>query len=84
VQAFLTFDTAGIDPDTVEQVTLRSDALRLIGTPFEDLGILSADIVEFDRISPALWNREPIGDAYAFSRVSAEKERMENYYHRKK
>ena len=41
---------------------LRSDNVRVSGTPFEDLGNLTVEEIRYDAFSRALWNADPVSD----------------------
>jgi hypothetical protein len=61
VQLYLTFDVpAGTD---VNSALIRSDALHVAGTPFEDLGPLLAEPVRYGAFGPDLFDLEATGRA---------------------
>jgi hypothetical protein len=60
VQTFLTFAVPG--GMTVGRAVLRSDALTVIGSPFDDLGQLLAEPVEYSLFGPDLFDLSAIGD----------------------
>ena len=53
----------------IAKATLSSDALSVLGNPFNDLGELHADVIAFDTIAPLLWDRESTQSACTFTRV---------------
>jgi hypothetical protein len=59
VQLFVTFPLEAVGGDVVA-ATLRSNALRVTGTPFADLGPLQVEEVRYDRFGPELWDLEPL------------------------
>jgi hypothetical protein len=73
VQIFLTFDVSGVPAGKIESAVLRSESVRVTGSPFEDLGVLQAEEVRYDGFSSALWNLTPPnnGAACTLSRLAA-------------
>lgn len=77
VQIFLTVDLARGDNDedlldggwTIQSALLSSDNVDFNGTPFVDLGDLTAEEIRFDDFSSALWNAdvEPGGQSCVFA-----------------
>jgi hypothetical protein len=63
VQAFLTFPLLE-DLNTLA-ATLHSDVLQTRGTPFEDLGALTVQRVEYTEFGAQLFNLAPSGDPLA-------------------
>ena len=59
VQIFLTFDISNVPPGPVTSATLRSDNFTARGTPFDDLGMLSAIEMRGSQFSPGLWDAKP-------------------------
>lgn len=64
VQAFLTF--APLPASPVATATLTSRQVKISGNPFRDLGPLRAEVVAYDRFSPAVWDLQPTGTACIF------------------
>lgn len=60
VQIFLTFDLSEIPPGKVQSAELSSVHASVSGTPFEDLGALTAEEVRYTGFSSALWNLIPV------------------------
>ncbi|MFQ5425725.1 MAG: hypothetical protein ACE5EV_01435 [Gaiellales bacterium] len=60
VQIFLTFPLEPLGGREVGRATLTADGVDVAGTPFEDLGDLSAEQVRFTEFGPALWEKEPV------------------------
>ena len=60
VQAFLTFDLANVPRGPVVAAVLRSDHASSQGSPYRDLGPLTAEEVRYDAFSPDLWNLPPV------------------------
>jgi hypothetical protein len=60
VQTFLTFPLP--EGVSTSAATLHSDALGTRGTPFEDLGALTVQRVEYTDFGPQLFNLAPSGD----------------------
>lgn len=59
VQIFLTFDLSEIPPGKVQSAELSSKYASVSGTPFQDLGALTAEEVRYPGFSSALWNLIP-------------------------
>ena len=68
VQIWLTFDIPSRTP-VPSLAVLRSGALTVRGTPFEDLGVLLVEPVSYDTFGPALFDRSSIGDAVTCRRT---------------
>ena len=62
VQIFLTFDLSGIPPGRVRSAVLSSGNPSVSGTPFKDLGVLTAKEVRYSEFSSALWDLAPPGN----------------------
>ena len=60
VQLFLTFDLSDISPGKVRSAVLSSEHASISGTPFKDLGTLTAAEVRYSEFSSALWNLIPV------------------------
>jgi hypothetical protein len=73
VQIFLTFDLAGVPSGAVQSAILRSANGSVSGTPYVDLGNLSAEEMRFDAFSSALWNQAPeaTGNSCVFATSAA-------------
>jgi hypothetical protein len=56
VQIFLSFDITGVPNGTVHLATLSTDNGSVTGTPYQDLGSLTAEEIRYDSFSAALWN----------------------------
>jgi hypothetical protein len=57
VQTFITFDLTTVPTGEVTSAVLRpTSSPRITGTPFQDLGALGLEEVQFDAFSSALWN----------------------------
>lgn len=76
VQFFLTFDLGSIPSGAsvitrtgfkIASATLRSKNIHVQGSPFENLGALKAEVVNYDAFSSVLWNRQPDGPACVFT-----------------
>lgn len=76
VQFFLAFDLGAIPSGAsvatktgfkIASATLRSKNIHVQGSPFEDLGVLKAEVMSYDSFSSALWNKQPDGPACAFT-----------------
>ena len=63
VQAFLTFPLP--EAMSATSATLRSDLLKTRGTPFDDLGALIVERVEYREFGPHLFDLSPSGDPSA-------------------
>lgn len=61
VQMFLTFPLP--ETSNTASATLSSDVLKTRGTPFDDLGVLVAERVEYDEFGPHLFALASSGDA---------------------
>jgi len=66
IQIYLTFEAGSLA--SVSSAELSSDALTVRGTPFADLGPLSAEPVRYDVFGPALFDLDAIGPAVACRR----------------
>lgn len=66
VQIYLTFE--GRSLASVSSAVLSSDALKVRGAPFADLGPLSAEPVRYAVFGPALFDLDAIGPAVACRR----------------
>ena len=62
VQFFLTFELPGSVP-AASSVLLASDALVVQGSPFDDLGSLSAEVVAYESFGPQLFDAPALSDA---------------------
>ncbi len=60
VQAFLTFDLADVPRGQVVAAMLRSNHASTRGSPYRDLGPLTAEEIRYDLFSPDLWNLPPL------------------------
>jgi hypothetical protein len=60
VQKFLTFSLS--EPVTAGSATLHSDLLQTQGTPFDDLGVLTAERVQYDEFGPHLFDLPASGE----------------------
>ena len=60
VQIFLTFDLGRLPKGTVQSAVLRSVRPAISGTPFEDLGELTAEEIRYDGFSSGLWGLAPV------------------------
>ena len=60
VQAFLTFDLADVPQGQVVAAVLRSNHASTRGSPYRDLGPLTAEEIRYDAFSPDLWNLPPL------------------------
>jgi hypothetical protein len=60
VQAFLTFDLADVPRGGVVAALLRSNHASTRGSPYRDLGPLTAEEIRFDLFSADLWNLPPL------------------------
>ena len=67
VQLFLTFELPGVALGATSAV-LASNALTVFGTPFEDLGPLSAEVVTYDTFGPHLFDTPALSDAVPCAR----------------
>lgn len=70
IQFFLTFDVGAISVDMIVSATLRSKSVYIQGSPFEDLGLLKAEIVRYSVFSSELWNIKPVSQACIFGTFS--------------
>jgi len=68
LQLFLTFDVPSGTP-TPESAVLRSDLMSVSGSPFEDLGELTIEPVEYESFGPPLFDLEAAGPAAVCSRT---------------
>ena len=62
VQIFLTFDLTEIPPGRVQSAVLSSEHASVSGSPFQDLGALTAEEVRYTEFSSALWDLAPVED----------------------
>jgi len=60
VQMFLTFDLSSVSDSEFRSAVLSSESAHVQGTPFEDLGALRVEAVEYNQFSSVLWELEPI------------------------
>ncbi len=60
VQLFLTFDLSEMPVGKVQSAELSSEHATVSGTPFEDLGALTAEEVRYTGFSSALWTLLPV------------------------
>jgi len=56
VQAFISFDISELAAKDYQKATLFSPFLKVSGTPFEDLGKIVVEQIEFERFSSSLWD----------------------------
>jgi len=68
VQIFLTFELSGVAFDATS-VVQAYDALVVVGSPFEDLGPLSTEVVSFDSFGPELFDTPALSDRAQCVRV---------------
>jgi hypothetical protein len=59
VQIFLTFDISTVPAGMVQSAILRSDNGSVTGTPYVDLGMLTAEEIRFASFSSALFDQAP-------------------------
>ncbi len=62
VQTFLTFDLSEVPQNQIASATLRSRHVRFVGTPFADLGAMTAEEIRYDAFSSALWDLPALED----------------------
>ena len=60
VQIFLTFDLSDVPPGKVQSAVLSSGHASVSGTPFKDLGALTADEIRYSGFSSSLWDLSPV------------------------
>jgi len=81
VQLFLTMDldkakggAPFIDGSAwqVSSAQLTSDNLQTAGTPFTDLGVLTAEEIEFDAFSSELWDAKPVKGGFSCQIATSE------------
>ena len=65
VQAFLSFDLSALPDGEVVSATLSARAVTTTGTPFEDLGAVTAEELRYDVFSADLWDRAPATDGHS-------------------
>jgi hypothetical protein len=65
VQAFLSFDLSALPDGDVVSATLRAKAVTTTGTPFEDLGAVTAEEIQYDAFSADLWDAAPLTDGHS-------------------
>lgn len=60
VQVFLSFDISALPAGEVISAELRATQVQVSGTPFADLGEITAEQIVYEAFSSALWNQTPI------------------------
>ncbi|MGK0360851.1 MAG: hypothetical protein ACI9U2_003165 [Bradymonadia bacterium] len=60
VQVFLSFDISALPAGEVIWAELRATQVQVSGTPFVDLGEVTAEQIVYEAFSSALWNQNPI------------------------
>jgi len=68
VQVFLTFDLPAPVAGATSAI-LGSEALTVSGSPFDDLGPLIVEVVEYDAFGPALFDVPAVSESVVCSRV---------------